>query len=401
MDNTLPFEKPRFELADIIHLYGDEYRRAHVLSPLSHAIFNAIGNCRSAALGGHLEQCDNCGHQQPAYNSCRNRHCPKCQGLDNIRWVQEREAELLPIQYFHVVFTLPHELNLLAQYNPELIYTLLFRAASETLQSFADKRWHGKLGISCVLHTWGQQLEQHIHLHCIVTGGVLTHDGERWINAPKNYLFRVESLSKVYRAKFCEKLLQAFDQGEIKNPPNSLLAASREHLQHLIDHLHSKAWVVYSKPPFAGPEAVLKYLSRYTHRIAISNSRLQSIDNAQISFTWKDYKNDCVEKTMTLSSDEFLRRFLLHALPKGFVRIRHYGILAGRNRRAKLNRCRALFDLPPQQSKTRLSNLELLRELSEDDPSLCPKCGKGQMLTILSFPNLLPSKHDPPQAKAA
>lgn len=417
MDTAQRFEKPRYELADIIHLYGDDYRRTHVLSPLHHAVLNALGNCRTSVLGGHLEECDECGYQQPAYNSCRNRCCPKCQGMNNMRWVMERENELLPIQYFHVVFTLPHELNLLAQYNPKLIYTLLFRAAIETLQEFADKRWHGKLGISCVLHTWGQQLEQHIHLHCIVTGGVLTHastklstgDGERWISAPKNYLFKVENLGTVYRGKFCEKLLAAFDDGELKNPPDSLLAASREHLQHLLDHLHGKPWVVYSKPPFAGPEAVLKYLSRYTHRIAIGNRRLQSIDNGEITFTWKDYKNDGMEKTMTLSADEFLRRFLLHVPPKGFVRVRHYGILAGRDRTAKLERCRELHGLPKRPPKKALSNLDLLREMTGEpfgpaqgrDPQCCPHCGKGRMVTVAEFPNRLPRNHGPPKLREA
>ncbi|NOQ14987.1 MAG: IS91 family transposase, partial [Methyloprofundus sp.] len=206
-------ERPQLEVADIIHEYGDDYRQAHRLSPMQHGVLNAISHCRTDILGGHIDQCNACGHQHIAYNSCRNRHCPKCQGMDNIRWVKERENELLPIQYFHVIFTLPHELNLLAQYNPALLYTILIQSATETLQSFADKRWKGTLGITVVLHTWGQKLEQHIHLHTIVTGGVLTHDKQRWINAPKNYLFKVENLSTVYREKFCDKLKQAFERG--------------------------------------------------------------------------------------------------------------------------------------------------------------------------------------------
>ena len=402
MDSITPPAKPRFELADIVRIYGDDYRSNHILSPLYHKTLNAIANCRTAVLGGHLEECDECGYSQPAYNSCRNRCCPKCQGLNNVRWVMERESELLPIQYFHVVFTLPHELNPLALYNPELIYTLLIRAATETLQQFADRRWHGKLGISCVLHTWGQQLEQHIHLHCVVTGGVLTHDQSRFIEAPKNYLFKVEHLGTVYRGKFCDKLLAAFDRGELQNPPGSLLAGSREDLQTLIEHLKTKPWVVYSKEPFAGPETVLKYLSRYTHRIAIGNRRLQSIDGGKISFTWKDYKEDCKEKLMTLDADEFLRRFLLHVPPKGFVRVRHFGILAGRDRTAKLARCRELYGLPKRAPKKPLSTLELLRELTGEDPMQCPHCTIGTLVPVAAFPNHLSRRnHDPPQAKGA
>lgn len=310
-----------------------------------------------------------------------------------IRWVQEREAELLPIQYFHIVFTLPHKLNLLAQYNREIIYTLLFESATETLQQFAEKKWQGKLGMTCVLHTWGQQLQQHIHLHCIVTGGVLTHDSQRWINAPKNYLFKVENLGTVYRGKFCEKLDRSYQRGKINNPPDSLLAASSEHLQHLIDHLHSQPWVVYSKPPFAGPEAVLKYLSHYTHRVAISNRRIQNISTTHTTFNYKDYADDGKLKTKSFSHDEFLRRFLLHVLPKGFVRIRHFGLLAGRNRKTKLNRCRQLFNLPPQHPFKRKTILELLHELSGTDPTICPCCSQGHLHAVALT-------HDPPHQQS-
>jgi len=393
-------EKPTHEIADIIRLYGDDYRKKHRLPPLYHGVLNAISNCRTAILGGHIEECDTCGDQRNCYNSCRNRHCPKCQGINNVRWVQEREAELLPIQYFHVVFTLPHELNPLAQYNQACLYTILIQSATETLQSFADKRWKGTLGITVVLHTWGQKLEQHIHLHCIVTSGVLTHDKQRWVNAPKNYLFKVENLSVVYCEKFCDKLKQAFEQGELINPPDSLLAASPRHLQQFIQQLHNKSWVVYSKPPFADPAALLKYLSRYTHRIAISNRRILSIDNGEIRLTYKDYKDNSKEKILTLSAEEFIRRFLLHVLPKGYVRVRHFGLLAGRNRTAKLNQCRHLFGLPPCAQKERLSSLDILRELSDSDPSLCPVCGRGHRVFLRDLFSPLMNNHDPP-AEAA
>jgi hypothetical protein len=316
--------------------------------------------------------------------------------LDNIRWVQSREAELLPIQYFHVIFTLPHALNLLAQYNQACLYNILIKSATETLQNFADRRWKGTLGITVVLHTWGQTLGQHIHLHAIVTGGVLTHDKQRWINAPKNYLFKVENLSTVYREKFCDQLKQAFAAGELINPPDSLMAASPSHLQHFLQQLHAKPWVVYCKPPFAGPTAVLKYLSRYTHRIAISNRRILSIDQNEVSFSYKDYKDNYQEKCMTLKATEFIRRILLHVLPKGFVRIRHYGLLAGRDRTNKLNQCRRLFDLPPYRRKERLSSLDVLRELSEVDPKLCSVCGQGQQVFLRDLFSPLMNNHDPP-----
>lgn len=389
-------ERPGTEVADIIREYGDDYRNNHSLIPLYQGVLNAISNCRTAILGGHIEECDTCGDQRNCYNSCRNRHCPKCQGLDNVRWVQEREAELLPIQYFHVIFTLPHELNLLAQYNQACLYNILIQAATETLQGFADQRWKGTLGITVVLHTWGQKLEQHIHLHTIVTGGVLTHDKQRWINAPQNYLFKVENLSTVYREKFCDKLKEAFARGELVNPPDSLLIASANHLQQFLQQLHIKRWVVYCKPPFAGPTAVLKYLSRYTHRIAISNRRLLSIEQGEITFSYKDYKDECKEKTMSLTASEFIRRFLLHVLPKGFVRIRHFGLLAGRDRTAKLNQCRTLFDLPPYTRKERQSSLDILRELSDSDPTLCPVCSKGHRVFLRDLFSLLVDNHDPP-----
>jgi len=393
-------ELPDIEVADIVRQYGAEYRQSHRLDALHQGVLNAIQNCRTKILGGHIDQCDCCGHQAISYNSCRNRHCPKCQGMDNIRWVQEREAELLPIEYFHVIFTLPHELNLLAQYNPASLYTMLFQAATETLQSFAKRRWDGTLGITCVLHTWGQKLEQHIHLHTIVTGGVLAEQKQRWINAPKNYLFNVKNLSKVYRGKFCSRLKQAYIQGELVNPPGSMIARSEEHLQYFIEQLHTREWVVYSKPPFAGPEAVLKYLSRYTHRIAISNRRLLSINQGKVDFSWKDYKDNCKEKVMSLKAEEFIRRFLLHVLPKGYVRIRHYGLLAGRHRNAKLNRCRLLFGLAPQIKKARKSNLEILQEQSGADPTECPFCAEGHLIFMIDLFNRLVDNHDPP-VKAA
>jgi len=388
-------ERPPYEVADIIGLYGASYRQTHAVSPLQQGILNAISNCRTAILGGHIDHCNRCEYQQPSYNSCRNRHCPKCQGMDNVRWVQERQDELLPIQYFHVIFTLPHRLNPLAQCNPAEVYNLLIQSATETLQQFADKRWQGTLGITVVLHTWGQKLDQHIHLHVIVTGGVLTHDQQRWISAPKNYLFKVENLSKVYRSKFCDKLKTAFEQNKLMLPPDKT-GHDDDPQRTLLEQLYSHPWVVYCKPPFAGPEAVLKYLSRYTHRIAISNRRLLAIEQGEICFLWKDYKDHCKEKTMRLSAQEFIRRFLLHVLPKGYVRIRHFGLLAGRYRTAKLNRCRALFNLSAHPEKQRKSNLDILREISSKDPTRCPKCGQGQMQFMSDLLSRLTHNHSPP-----
>jgi len=367
------------ELADIVRLCGDDLRRARVLPAIQRRALRAIETCRTIVLGGHRETCDQCGMTRAVYHSCRNRHCPKCQVLAKERWIDARRAELLPVPYFHVVFTLPHGLNRLAQHRPRLIYNLLFEAAAGTLQTFGRDPKHlgGEVGITAILHTWGQNLGQHIHLHCLVTGGALAPDGSRWIASHPRYLFPVRALSPVYRAKFLAGLERAFDK----------LHLPMDHRdRELLRSLRQKPWVVYAKRPFAGPDTVVAYLGRYTHRIAISNDRILDFQNDVVRFRWRDYKDANRSKIMTLPASEFLRRFLLHVLPTGFMRIRHYGLLANRHRKAKLERCRELLRAPEPIQKPAESTSALLERLTGRDLARCPSCEQGTMHVTALLP---------------
>jgi hypothetical protein len=362
----------------------------------------AIESCRTAALGGQRQVCEVCGAVRIVYHSCRNRHCPKCQTLAKERWLEARRAELLPVEYFHVVFTLPHDLNALAQGNPRVMYALLFEAAAGTLQAFArDPRWlGGEPGITAVLHTWGQNLSQHLHLHCIVTGGALAPGGERWI-APhrRGFLFPVRALSKVFRGKYLEALGRALHRGEFRFSGGTTPLAEPRTRTRWLASLRAQDWVVYSKPSFAGPGHVLEYLGRYTHRVALSNDRLLDFDGARVRFRWKDYAGGHRGKVMQLPAEEFLRRFLLHVVPDGFVRIRHFGLLANRCRQAKLARCRTLLAAPPPPAvPARESGQALLLRRTGVDLSLCPVCRRGRMRvteTLLPSPPA-PRSHSPP-----
>ncbi len=372
---------PGPELADIVRLYGDDVRAARVLAPVQRRALRAIESCRTPALGGHRETCDRCGVSRAVYHSCRNRHCPKCQTLAKQRWIEARKAELLPVPYFHVVFTLPHALNRLAQYQPRVIYNLLFKAAAQTLQTFGRDPEHlgGEIGITAILHTWGQNLGQHIHLHCLVTGGALAADGSQWTSSHPRYLFPVRALSPVFRAKYLSALHRAFDKG--------VLPREDVKVEQLFATLREKPWVVYTKRPFAGPESVIQYLGRYTHRIAISNHRIVDVQDDAVRFRWRDYKDDGRTKIMTLSATEFLRRFLLHVLPSGFMRIRHFGLLANRHRKQKLEQCRSLLGAPPPPSdETPLSIAEIVQQLTGRDLSACPFCQRGTMQLTESLP---------------
>ncbi len=361
------------ELADVARLHGGDVRRAQKLASAQHRALRAIETCRTPALGGHRETCERCGASRAVYHSCRNRHCPKCQTLAKERWIEARRAELLPVPYFHVVFTLPHELNRLAQHQPRRIYNLLFEAAAQTLQRFGRDPKHlgGEIGITAILHTWGQNLGQHLHLHCLVTGGALAADGSRWIPSHPRYLFPVRALSPVFRAKYLEALERSFDKGLL--PPEDL------DLPQLLATLRNKPWVVYAKRPFAGPKSVLQYLGRYTHRIAISNDRMVGLQEARVRFRWRDYRHANRTQIMTLPAAEFLRRFLLHVLPSGFMRIRHFGLLANRHRKPKLERCRALLGTPPPPEKPVESAAAMLERLTGRDLTLCPFCEQGTM----------------------
>jgi hypothetical protein len=376
------------EVADVFRCFGPAFREQHgaSLSSAQRHAMTAIESCRTAALGGHVEQCGDCGHQRVSYNSCRNRNCPKCQGLARAQWLEDRQAELLEVPYFHVVFTVPAEIEVIAFQNQTVVYDILFRAASETLRTIADDPKHlgAEIGFLGVLHSWGQSLTHHPHLHFLVPGGGIAPDGESWIPCRPGFVLPVPVLSCMFRGLFLRALEKAFIAGEL-----NFFSAHR--------HLHEPAafrrylapawkvnWVVYAKRPFAGPAQVLDYVGRYTHRVAISNNRLVSMDGGQVSFQWKDYRDDNRQKTMTLPAEEFIRRFLIHVLPNGFHRIRYYGFLSNCHRARKLERCRELLRMapvepaadPPADYRDRFEALtgQSLRE--------CPHCHVGTMVVI-------------------
>lgn len=382
-------QRPRWEVADILRLHGGDFRRSHPLPVYQLKIMSAIERCRTAALGGHLEECDICGFERPAYNSCRNRHCPKCQGLDKARWLEARRAELLPVGYFHVVFTLPHELNALILSNKRALLDILFDAASQTLLTFGRNNLGGKSGFITILHTWDQRLNAHFHLHCLVPAGVLSENDGRWISAPEKFLFPVRALAKVFRGKYTGFLLQAFAAGELIFPGQAAQFQTQTDFSGLIADIRQKRWVVYAKPPFGGPEKVLDYLGRYTHRVAISNNRILNVENGSVTFAFHDRGDGNKRKILTLPTEEFIRRFLLHSLPSAFIRIRHYGFLSNRSKKHDLPLCRKLLGLnplPPQPEQK--SNEELLRELTGQDISRCPRCKQGAMRIVAELPKL-------------
>jgi Putative transposase/Transposase zinc-binding domain len=384
-------DRPKLEVADILRQYGPVYREKHdgSLSTAQRRVMSAIELCRTAALGGHVEQCDRCGHQRICYNSCRNRHCPKCQSLARAEWIEDRQTELLDCQYFHVVFTLPAEISAIAYQNKEVVYGILFRAAAETLRTIAADPQHlgAEIGFFAVLHTWGQNLLHHPHLHCVVAGGGLSPDGNHWISCRPGFFLPVRVLSRLFRRLFLQLLQTAFESSKLQ------FFTSLEHLKDpmaFADYLaptRQTEWVVYAKEPFAGPHQVLNYVGRYTHRVAISNHRLISIEDGKIRFQWKDYRDHNQQKTMTLSADEFIRRFLLHVLPEGFQRIRYYGFLGNRYRHEKLARCRQLLGMASAEESLPLSEPEKdYRDQYEDltGSSLreCPVCHQGTMILV-------------------
>jgi Putative transposase/Transposase zinc-binding domain len=376
-------ETSALELADIFRDYGQSYVSNHTLCSQQYKAIRAIVACRTAILGGHLSRCDSCGYEVISYNSCRNRHCPKCQAMQKERWVSARQAELLPVEYFHVVFTLPHSLNPLAQGKPAIIYNVLFQAASETLLQFSlNPKWLGaKPSITMVLHTWGQNLDQHIHVHCVISGGGLMNNG-RWANCKKGFLFPVRALSKVFRGKYLEQLKVALNNKEIQLPDSE---TNSTNIQKFISLLYQLDWVVYAKPPFAGPEQVLAYLGRYTHRIAIGNQRLVSLKQDTVSFKWRDYSDNSKQKIMTLNANEFIRRYLLHVLPKGFQRLRHYGLLANRYKSINLEQARTALNQPKAELINEERVDELMLRLTGVDITLCPNCASGRLNIVSSI----------------
>jgi len=381
------------EVADVFRRYGDAYRQRHgaSLSTAQRRAMSAIERCRTAALGGHVERCDGCGHQRIAYNSCRDRNCPKCQSLARAQWLEDRQTELLPVPYFHVVFTVPDEVATIALQNKPVVYDILFRAAAETLRTIAADPAHlgAEIGFLAVLHTWGQSLLHHPHLHCLVPGGGISPEGSRWIACRPGFFLPVRVLSRLFRGLFLHYLEKAFATGELKffsaqwhlREP----AAFRRHLAPV----RGTEWVVYAKRPFAGPQQVLDYVGRYTHRIAISNSRLLSIDDGKVRFRWKDYRHDNQQKTMPLDADEFIRRFLIHVLPDGFQRIRYYGFLSNCHRARKLALCRELLGMQPAAPapaglpEDYRDRHEVLTGISL---RICPHCHLGSMVVVDVIP---------------
>jgi Putative transposase/Transposase zinc-binding domain len=374
--------RPACELADIVRLYGGDYRLRHRL-PLSHLkVLRAIETCRTAALGGHRERCASCDFERYAYNSCRNRHCPKCQSLAKAQWLEARQAELLPVAYFHNVFTLPHELNpliLCQEVNKRAILDLLFRATAETLLEFGRNNLGAVPGITMVLHTWDQQLRAHFHVHCVITGGGLSLDGERWIKSHSRYLFPVRALGSVFRGKFLDGLRRLYDSGHLVLPAVVKAVAPLADptcFYVLLSKLRHKPWVVYSKAPFAGPQKLLDYLGRYTHRVALSNSRLISCADGVVCFHYRDRADGDQRKIAALSADAFLQRFLHHVLPKGFLRIRHYGLLANRRKGELLKRCRTLLGTVQPESPAPKTAAEWILQILGIDVNCCPQCGQ-------------------------
>ena len=375
-------------VADIVRRHGDDYRRAMpAVSVAQRRVLTAIAQCRTAALGGHVEQCDRCPHTRVWYNSCRNRHCPACQGLARAHWIARREAELLDCEYFHVVFTVPAPIATLASQQKAVVYAILFRAAAQTLRTIAADPKHlgAEIGVLAVLHTWGQQLQHHPHLHCVVTGGGLSPDGARWVACRPGFFLPVRVLSRLFRRLVLQDLQQAFAAGQIGG-----LGARDSHRDAATFHAHMASaraveWVVYAKRPFAGPAQVLAYLGHYTHRVAIANQRLIDLTDGHVRFRWKDYRCQARVKTMTLTATEFLRRFLLHVLPPGFQRIRYYGLLGNRHRADKLARCRRCLEMPAASAPptdTLRDHRDRLEALTGVSLRRCPRCHEGHMIDV-------------------
>jgi len=379
--------RPKLEVADIFRAHGAAYRQEHEghLNLPQLKVMSAVENCRTAALGGHVAACTKCDHQHIAYNSCRNRHCPKCQGAAAQDWMQARIEDLLPVEYFHVVFTLPAQIADIAYQNKAAVYGLLFKAAAQTLLTIAADPNHlgAKIGMTSVLHTWGSAMTHHPHVHVIVPGGGLSPDGQRWIACRPGFFVPVKVLSRLFRRLFIEGLARSHKAGKLRFFGDLAKLANPEIFAAHLAPLRKIDWVVYAKPPFGGPEAVLAYLSRYTHRVAISNHRLVSADGDMVAFRWKDYriKQGDRMKVMRLPTAEFIRRFLIHVLPSGFHRIRHTGFLANGIRRDRISKIRRLLDAEPSQTSV---------EGESDDPEdqdvhqSCPKCG-GTMIVIETF----------------
>ena len=380
--------RPAWEVADIFRQYGEAYRQANSsrLSLDLIRVMNAIAVCRTAALGGHVHGCSECGEHQVAYNSCRNRHCPKCQSSAKARWLEARIDELLPVEYFHVVFTVPDEIAQIGLQNRRLIYNLLFQATAKTLRTIAADPKHlgAKIGFMAVLHSWGQSLGFHPHLHCVVPGGGFDSSSKRWIACRPGFLLPVRVLSRYFRRSFLEALERAYRQEKLRLDGPLADLRDPEHFCQWVRPISKAEWVVYAKPPFGGPEKVLDYLGRYTHRVAIANHRIVEVGDGKVAFRWRDYRQRSRQRIMTLDAEEFIRRFLLHVLPNGFRRIRYFGFLANRFRAEKIKQARELLEQGDDgsQEASDEEGTETPRWHAEAGGSLCPQCGRGRLVCI-------------------
>jgi hypothetical protein len=374
------------ELQDIFEQYGKSYTATHKLPSHHQKVIDCIESCRTSVLGGHVDECDNCDYTHISYNSCRNRHCPKCQTLSKERWIEDRKQDLLPVQYFHVVFTIPDIINPVALQNQKIVYTILFKAVSETLLELAgDKKYLGaQIGFTSILHTWGQNLMHHPHIHCIVPGGGLS-ECNKWVNSRDKFFIPVKVLSRKFKGKFLHNFKKAYEDGALKFYGSMENLTLEQDFRSMINTLYSREWVVYCKEPFKGPEHVVEYLGRYTHRVAISNNRIISAENGKVTFKWRDYKDKNTEKLMTLSATEFIRRFLLHVLPNRFVKIRHYGILGNRNRKTKLSLSKRLTGARLRISTAKKSVEEMMLKLTGRDITKCPRCDCGRLQRTKNF----------------
>lgn len=375
------------EVADVIRLFGDTLLRQETVSPARQRVMRAILACRTSQLGGHVESCDSCEYQRIAYNSCRNRHCPKCQGSRQAQWLEDRAEDLLPVEYFHVVFTIPEEIAAIALQNKRVVYGILFGASASTLRTIAADPVHlgAEIGFLSVLHTWSQDLRHHPHVHCVVPGGGLAADG-RWVACRPGFFLPVRVLGAMFRGKFVAQLREAYERGDLRLQGSLDPLCDPAAFAACLDQVMAKPWVVYAKPPFGGPLQVLKYLARYTHRVAIGNRRILDVGDGGVKFRWRDRANGDRPRTMVLPGVEFLRRFLLHVLPRGFPRIRHYGLLGNRMRAVKLATCRLLLGAPmPAPASVQLEPVTHSLER-------CPSCKVGQRvrlrLTVLTEPEV-------------
>ena len=372
-------QESRWEVADVFRKGAAAYRRSHVLTPVQHKVVRAILSCRTSELGGHVHYCERCDFERISYNSCRNRHCPKCQFLAQERWLEDRRRDLLPVSYFHLVFTLPHQLNPLVLWNKKIMFDTLFKVVSDTLKEFGRNNLGGKIGFTLILHSWDQQLRPHFHLHCVIAGGALAPDQSNWTASSPEFLFPVRALSKVYRGKFVAAIGALLSRDDLELPEGLGHLHTSDGRARFFRDLCQRDWIVYAKKPFAGPGQVLRYLSRYTHRIAISNRRIEDVTDTDVTFGYRDRKRD-QKRSTTVTHDEFIRRFLLHVVDKGFVRIRHYGFLASATKARDLATCRALLGAKITEPEPARTVEELFFHATGIDLHACPRCG-AELLT--------------------